>query len=541
MTNNKKLSAIIFSSLLLTSSLTSPTLALDATTYLKQLEAQAKAKNGSFTYDLVDKSEDGNATIKGFSYSVEDYTVNAQEISFSKAEKIGVSGFTFENMTGNNIEFKGKGKKGGDINIAIENIKADNFSIPDKADRTTAIWPVDIGKAFIGGISITSTNSQGKVVANMPEVQLTELVHKGKKNFNLGSFKTSEVAMITDKDDNNFQMTFGGIHLEELEYFGLFGLQLGSFKLGALKLDGTSKKNEKINVDFAGLDIKNLYAPDAQDESRPLIPEEDLVMEVGQLQFNINGNNVMGWEKGYGTNITDPEKEFLEASGSFDGIYVDLTKLPVKPAQKQNLQALFDLGYEKITMNLSGKGTWDTKSGIIDMSQYKFDFEDMGSFDMALTISGYTPELARQISKISNQANFETDPQKKQALSLQLLAQMAALSFNKLQFKIEDDSLINKVINYQAKQLNQEPQQVTGIVGPMASIVLAPYNIPQFAASLGEALSIFLEGNKSITILANPDTPLAMTEIIALSSGARAGTVQPADLIERLNLTVSAE
>ena len=213
----------------------------------------------------------------------------------------------------------------------------------------------------------------------------------------------------------------------------------------------------------------------------------------------------------------------------------------MKPEDKKGLQSLFDLGYEKITMDFIGKGSWDTKAGIIDMTQYKLDIKDMGAFDMTATLSGYTPELAREISKISNQSNFETDPQKKQALNLQLFAKLAALSFNKLQFKIKDDSLLNRVVDLQSKKLNQEPEQITGIVGPMASVVLAPYNVPQFAASLGQALTTFMQGNKSITVLANPEIPIAMTEAIALSSGMQAGNIQPADLIERLNVTVTAE
>lgn len=541
MTKNKRLSAVLFSSLLLTSSLTFPVLALDAKSYLEQLETQAKARNGTFKYDSVDESSDGTAIIKGFSYVVKDTIVTAQEITFNNAEIIGTNGFKFESMTGNNISVTGKSTKGSDVTVAIQNIKANQFLLPDMADRKTPIWPLNMDKAFMKNVSITTNRPDQNITINIPEIQLSNLANKGGKNFNLGSFKTSKITSITQSNGSDIQMAFGGVELSGLEYFGLFGIQLDSFTFGDFILGGTNKKKDKFDINFAGMDIKNLYLPDAQDEDRPLIPEKVLLMKFGQLKVAINDGDVMGWEKGYATNITDPEKGFVEGSGTLDGMYIDFGKLPSKPGDKQKLQALFDLGYEKITMGLAAKGTWNTNTGIVDMSQYKLDIEDAGAFDIAMVISGYTPELAREISRISNQSNFETDPQKLKALNLQLLAKMTALSFDKLQLKIEDDSLLNKVVGLQAEKLNQEPEQITGIVGPMASIVLAPYNIPQFAASLGQALTTFMQGNKSITVLANPEKPVALTEIIALGSGAQAGTIQPADLIERLNVTVSAE
>lgn len=541
MIKNIRLSTLLLSSLILSTSLTSPAYALDAQVYLKQLEEQAKAKDGTFNYKSVDKNSDGTTTIKGFAYVVKDTIVNAEEISFENAERLGTKGFKFEGMEGKKINFVGKDKDGKNIVLVIENIEASDFSLPDSPDRKIPLWPLDMGDAKIRNMSIVSDNDGENLVVNIPEVQLSDLSHKGENSFTLGGFKTSEVNSFIKSKDVDMQMVFGGVELNGLEYFGTFGIQLDRFSLGNLTLNGTNKPGDKIDLDFAGLDMKNLYLPDAQDENRPFLPEKDLSMELGKLQFNINDADVMGWEKGYGANATNSETGVVEGSGTFNGIYIDFGKIPLKPENKQNLQALYDLGYEKITMDIAGTGKWDTKTGILEMSEYKVAIKDMGTLDLAATISGYTPELAREINQISNQANFESDPQKLQALNLQMLAKMTALSFNKLQVKIIDDSLLNKVVGLQAKKLKQEPEQITGIVGPMASIMLAPYNVPQFAASLGQALTTFMQGNKSITVLADPANPIAVTEIIALSSGAQAGTVQPAELIERFNLTVTAE
>ena len=75
----------------------------------------------------------------------------------------------------------------------------------------------------------------------------------------------------------------------------------------------------------------------------------------------------------------------------------------------------------------------------------------------------------------------------------------------------------------------------------MASIMLAPYQVPEFAASVSAAVSTFMQGNKTITASVKPDGGLVVTEMIALGSGIQAGKVQPAEIIDRLKLEVTAK
>ena len=74
----------------------------------------------------------------------------------------------------------------------------------------------------------------------------------------------------------------------------------------------------------------------------------------------------------------------------------------------------------------------------------------------------------------------------------------------------------------------------------MASIAMAPLQVPELASSISAALGVFMQGNKSISITISPDGGLALTEMIALGSGVQAGSTTPADLVNRLNLKVEA-
>jgi len=160
---------------------------------------------------------------------------------------------------------------------------------------------------------------------------------------------------------------------------------------------------------------------------------------------------------------------------------------------------------------------------------------------MSARISGYTEDVARQFTKALNTMNAEPDENKKNALALQSLAYLAGLSFQRMEFILNDQSLLNRVVNFQAKKLKQEPEQIKGLVGPMTNIMLTPFNIPELAAQASQALGTFMQGNKKLTVTAEPVNGLAITEIIALSSGLQAGSVTPADFAKRLNVTIATE
>ena len=75
----------------------------------------------------------------------------------------------------------------------------------------------------------------------------------------------------------------------------------------------------------------------------------------------------------------------------------------------------------------------------------------------------------------------------------------------------------------------------------MTGIVLAPYQVPVLADQTSAALGTFMQGNKTLRIISEPESGLALTEILALISGARAGRVSTAELVERFNLRILAE
>ncbi len=181
------------------------------------------------------------------------------------------------------------------------------------------------------------------------------------------------------------------------------------------------------------------------------------------------------------------------------------------------------------------------ETGLLNMEKYRFDFVDAGAVEMSMQIDGYTEELARNVSRIANEINQDSDSTSQQNAGMELLAAITPLAINGIRISVEDNSLLNKILNQQAVKLNQKPEQLAQFVGPMLSVIMAPYQIPEFAGSVTQAVNTFMQGNKKITVSAQPKSGLAVTEIMSLASGFQAGSVSPAELIERLDLQVTTE
>ena len=50
-----------------------------------------------------------------------------------------------------------------------------------------------------------------------------------------------------------------------------------------------------------------------------------------------------------------------------------------------------------------------------------------------------------------------------------------------------------------------------------------------------------MQGEKTIEISAEPNEPIAFTQLLAILSGVRNGTTQPSEVVERLNVQIKAE
>lgn len=518
--------------------------AFDTGAFLKQLEDSAQEKGNTFSYRSLEDESDGSFTLKDvvIEDKSEGQNVKIGELNFLNPELLGDKGLSFDALTARDYVQDGKGKDGNDFVITVSSLHADSFELPNLDDRDNPLWPANIETLVLDDVKIVSESSNKEdVTIQSPGLTLKGLESKSGNNFTLASLIMEPATGTINSEEKDLNLGFDGLRVEGVEHFGKTGFEMARVELGSMQIAGQNAENQEIDFKFGGARVNNFYIADPTITDRPMVSEKPMTMNIGELNTVVDGKEFMGWKGASGNSKHNTATGTGNGSLKFSDIYIDFWAAPVDGKEKKNLEQIIALGYDRLYLNIDALVSWNLVSGDISMDKYRFDFADAGALELSGKVSGYTEDVARKISIAANEANAETDPEKQQLKSMQMLATMASLAVEGLTISVEDKSLLNKIIAFQAAQANQEPEQLKQIVGPMAQIMMAPLNIPEFAASATQALNIFMQGNKTITVSAKPENGLVMTEIIALTSAAQAGSVAPAEIIDRLNLEVVAE
>ena len=517
--------------------------AFDEQNILKKFQTYAQENNIIFTFGSVEKGVDNSLTIKNADYYDEksDRRQQVDSITFANVRETITGNLQYDSIEVFN--FKQKSKIGsGETNILIERILSEGLQFSDNPEtHSKAFWPSRIALGKITNLTIETNDNDVEAKILFPFATLHEIEQTGLHNFKSESVKLSAGTGTVKSDKDEATISVGASTLENMERFGTQGLGISLIDVGAIGIDFTSRTDEKVDFVFEGMNIKNFFSPDLSAGGNSLLSDKDLSAEIKPLSVTIDGKEFAGWKHGYGTAKQDASKNAVISNGRFEGIFFDFNSIPQNAANAEMFKTLEELNLMKMVLNIEGTGSWERETGLLDISRYNIQLEDGAAFQVSARVSGYTEEVARQFTKALSAMNAEPDAKKKNALAFQTMAYLAGLSIQRMEIVLDDQSLLDRVVNLQAKKLKQEPDQIKGIVGPMTTIMLTPYNIPELAAQTSQALGIFMQGNKKLTITAEPVNGLAITEIIALSSGVQAGSVTPADFAKRLNLNIAAE
>ena len=513
--------------------------AFDEQIALKKFQTFAQKNNIVFTFGSVEKPNDNTLIIKNADY-FDDKTKQRQQfemLQFNNVRQNASGSLRYDSLEAKNFIQKGK-NNGSDIEVSIETIVSDGLKF---SNNDSDLLPNYVASGEITNMTIKSKASGTNTTLVFPSASVEQVEKTSLRNFIAKSVKLSPATGNVKTNKETVAVSLGAISIENMEQFGNQGFDIGLIEVGQFLMEMKPANGEQMNFVFEGLSVENFFSPDLASENSKLYSEKDLSAEIKPLVVTLGGKELMGWKRGYGTSKNDKAKNTTFSEGRIEGMYLDFTDFPQDPKNAQLFASLKELDLMKMVLNIDGSGSWNRDTGLLDISRYDFELEDGARFGMSARISGYTENVARQFSSAINAMNAETDPQKKNALALQSLAYLAGLSFQRMELILDDQSLLDRVVNFQAKKLKQEPEQIKSIVGPMTTIMLTPYNIPEIAAQASSALGTFMQGSKKLTVTAEPVNGLAITEMIALSSGLKAGSVTPADFAKRLNMTIVAE
>ena len=513
--------------------------AFDEQLALKKFQTYAQENNIIFTFNAVEKPNDNTLIIKNTD-AYDEKSKQRQQfevLQFNNVRQNASGSLRYDSLEAKGFVQKGT-KNGNEFVVSIEAMLSEGLKF---SSNDGELLPSYVELGTVTNMSVTTKASGTDTKLLFPSATVEQIEKTSLRNFIAKSIKLAPATGTVKSKKDDIAVSLGAITIENMEQFGDQGFDIGLIDVGAFVMDLTPASGEKVNFTFEGVSVENFFSPDISSETSKLFSEKGLIAEIKPLVVTLNKKPFMGWKRGYGTSRNDKAKNTTFSEGRIEGMYVDLTDLPQSPKNAQMFQTLQELDLEKMVLNIDGVGSWNRDTGILEISRYDFELEDGATFGMSARISGYTEDVARQFTKALNAMNAEPDEKKKNALAFQTLAYLAGLSFQRIELILDDQSLLERVVNFQAKKLKQEPEQIKGLVGPMTNIMLTPFNIPEVAAQASQALGTFMEGNKKLSVTAEPVNGLAITEMIALSSGLQAGSVTPADFAKRLNITIVAE
>ncbi|OCJ18259.1 hypothetical protein A6U87_05025 [Rhizobium sp. AC44/96] len=247
------------------------------------------------------------------------------------------------------------------------------------------------------------------------------------------------------------------------------------------------------------------------------------VVKDGAEVFSLGGSDV---------NLTLREDESgFDFDGAFKSLKADLTKA----SDPQSKEAIEKLALQHINGDITMKGAWDLAPGTIDVSEFAFDFTNVGRLNLAFKISGYTMPFVKSLQEAAKQAEANANKEEaQQALGLSMLGLLQQLSFEGAQIRFDDASITKRALDYAGSQQNMSGKQMADSLKAMTPIMLAQLNIPELQNAISAAVNTFLDDPKSLTVSAAPAKPVPFPMIMGAAMGA------PNTLPQVLGVKVSA-
>ena len=524
----------------------SPAAALDATDFFKGLQAEAEKNGNSLTWQSLEST--GGDGARALDLVLENGKTGERmtigEMMLSGTEVIGEDGFSFATMEAIELALQVKGKNASDdrgpSTLTIDRLSAEDFNFPPMEDRERPFWPFDMASGEATGVRIVSSGRQS-VALNLPSVRISGLKHQGgDRNFTLDSFASDAATGSVAEDEKGGTFHLGEISVKGFSLFGEAGYKADSARFDGLRINGTDEKGRDFKVDVGEFSAANVFGPDFGADGNLVFPEEAMTATMGSVTFSLDGTEMARLAGGSSTAHFDDETKEYVATGSFKDLYIAVSEFPVEPGKDQGRKQFEALGYDSINMDIDIEAGWNVESGDLSISSYRFAADEMMVLDLGLSLAGYTVDFARNLQKISMRMNSATDEETRQALSFQLLAEMSELEVKDMRIRLDDKSLMGRIMEMQAAQSGQKKEDMLAAVPFMVGAMMAPLDVPQFASSVSAAVGRFLQTSGSLTLTAKPDEPVSFAEVMGIAAGVKAGNIKPADVIDRFNVEISA-
>ncbi|SJZ85988.1 hypothetical protein [Consotaella salsifontis] len=299
------------------------------------------------------------------------------------------------------------------------------------------------------------------------------------------------------------------VDLGDLTFSGVEGSPEEGYTVAEFEKDMTGK-----DWSVEGLKIQDLTIAGTSTDPKSA-PAADVFfsdLTLDQLEIKDDGRTAFTTKDAKITNTTSDSA----ISSEFDLGTIDMDVPEDSDARAAG--TLREIGYDHLSGNISGKGSWTKSSGELTLQPLTIKADDAGTFNFSYKVLGYTPEFIASLSQLRQQ--MQSQPEGQQAAGMAVMGLMAQLQLSRIVLSYEDDSLANRLLDFYAKKAGQPRDQyvqtLTGSLSPM----LASLKNPDFQKQIEDAVSTFLKDPKSLSIQAEPAQPIAAAQIMGAAMAA---------------------
>lgn len=290
------------------------------------------------------------------------------------------------------------------------------------------------------------------------------------------------------------------------------------------------------NLTLTGIVAKDLWLPPEGETGAQYLLQTVGSVETGPLTVNRNGAKVISYDSlSYVSDFAFNDDETLKSVATdfaVNNIWADLSTVKEEDAEAG---AVIDaLNLTKIDGNITQHLDWTMADGRMNISDFLFDFADIGRLNFKFDLTGFTPAVLDKMYAMAAEADPNATADEAQAKQMMAGMEMAqALSIASASIRYDDGGLAPRLLDLFAKQQGVDRAQFVEAIKPVVPAMLAQSGVPQLNDLVVPPVNTFLDDPKSFEIALQPPTPTSFLTIAAAAAN-------PAGLVQALGLKVTA-
>ena len=274
-----------------------------------------------------------------------------------------------------------------------------------------------------------------------------------------------------------------------------------------------------FNLKDISIDKIRLASEKNKDPLFLYFPYESLA--IGQIYSSYQDQIFLNVEALKAIYLWQPDRKRMDLVHSVKSFSYEPDKI-YKPVEYKWIK---DLGYDKLSGSLNFHANWDSDNGKFVADHNEIMIDNAGKLEFSINLDGITEDLINNVYKIQNAKQQKTSNQTDDdnAKTLILLGIVQQLKIGNINLRYEDNSLVNRILDYYAKQNTVTRDDFIKQILESWSLIGAKVDDPEFIKSTSEQIEIFLHNPKSLSISGTPEAavPLPIAYMAAVTSGAK--------------------